>query len=396
MKTRSSALLVALLAACCLWIMLPAGALAAEIRSGPAAGVAPGETVDDDLFTGGSQTVTISGHVTGDAYAAGETVYVNGSIDGDLIAVAQQVIVDGSVGGNVRAAGASVTINGTVGRNMTAAGQHVSVTSNGRVGGSLLAAAQTIDAFGQIGRGVTVGGGTLQIDGQVGGPVLARIQTLTVAPTAHLASSLDYQAPDEAAVPAGTVTGAVNFTPTPRQAPAPEPVLNGLFDLGGLAMLVGSFLVGALAIVLLPRPAARAAELGRQHPWQSFGVGLVVFLCLPIAALVVGITIVGIPLALCMIALYVVAMFLAWPAAALVLGLKLSQLVRPQQPLPVLGSLAIGMIVLHLVTHVPFVGPLVAFCALVFGLGVLAQMLRRTQRQAVDQPRATEPLAAAA
>ncbi|MBV9898559.1 MAG: polymer-forming cytoskeletal protein [Chloroflexi bacterium] len=393
MKTRS--FIIALVAMSCLLVLSAGGALAAEIRSGPTALVAPGETVDDDLFAGGGQTVTISGHVTGDAYAVGETVVVNGSIDGDLIAAAQQVIVDGTIGGNVRTAGATVTINGTVGRSITGFAQHVNITSTGKIGGSVTAVAQTLDAFGPVGRGMTVAGGTLQLAGPVGGPVLARVETLSVAPTAQLAGSLDYQAQQEAALPTGSVNGGVHFTPAPQQAPAPEPVLNGLFDVGSLIGLVGSFLLGAVAIILMPRASARAAELGRQQPWQSFGLGLVALLVTPFAAALVAITLIGLPVAFTVVALYVLGILLAWPAVALVVGTLLARLVRPEAPLPVLGCLAIGLITLHLVTHVAFIGPLVVFCSIVFGLGMLTQAARRWRRPS-EPARTATPVAVAA
>lgn len=373
----------------------PTGAFAAEVRSGPNASIAPGETINDDLFAGGGQTVTIGGHVTGDAYAIGESVVVTGSIDGDLIAAAQRVVVDGNVGGNVRAAGATVTINGTVGRSITAAAQHIDVTSNGRIGGSVVAAGENVDSFGQVGRGMTIGGGTLQLAGPVGGPVMARVQTLTVAPTARIAGNLDYQAKQEASLPSGAVSGAVSFTSAPQQAPQPAPLLNGLFDLGGLIALVGTFLIGALAIILAPRAAARANELGRQQPWLSFGLGLVVLVCVPVAAVLVAITLVGIPVAVCLIAVYVLGFLLAWPAVGLVVGTQLTRLVRADRPRPVLGALALGLIVLHLVSHVPFIGGLVALCAIVFGLGLEIQALRRWRRP-TEQPRDTAPMAMAA
>jgi cytoskeletal protein CcmA (bactofilin family) len=378
MKTAS--LLAALLAALSLLLVSPVLASAAEIRSGPTALVAPGETIDDDLFAGGGQTVTISGRVTGDAYAVGNTVIVNGSVDGDLIAAAQQVIVDGTIGGNVRAAGASITINGNVGRNITGIAQHLNLTSAGRIGGSVVALGQSIDAFGPVGRG----------------PVLARVDTLSVAPTAHLSSTLDYQAKEEASLPTGAVSGAVQFTPAPQQAPRPEPLLNGLFDLGGLIGLVGTFLLGAVAITLIPRGAARATELGEQQPWQTFGLGLVLLLGLPIAALLIAVTLVGIPVAFSGLALYFVGLLLAWPAVGLVIGTQLSRLARPERPLPVLGTLAVGLVVLHLVTHMPFVGPLVVFCSIVFGLGMLVQALWNWRRARFQQPHGAEMIAAAA
>jgi hypothetical protein len=379
------------------WLLIasPAAALAAEIRTGPTALVSPGETIDDDLFTGGGQTVTIGGHVTGDAYAIGETVVVTGTVDGDLIAAAQQVIVDGSVAGNVRAAGATVTVNGNVGRNVTGLAQHVNLTSTGHIAGSVTALGQTIDAFGSIGRGVTAGGGTLQLAGPVGGPVLARVETLSVAPSAHLASTLQYQAKQEAALPDGSVAGAVQFTPQPQQTLRPEPLFNGVFDLGGLIGLIGSFVIGALAIILTPRASARAAELGHQQPWQSFGLGLVALFVTPVVMLLVAITLIGLPLAVGILALYVLGLLLCAPAVGLVIGTQLSRRVRPDRPLPVLGCLAVGLIVLHLVTHLPYIGGLITLCAVIFGMGLVLQAVRRWRRT-TQQPQVTAPLAAAA
>lgn len=394
MKLQSLVLIAALVAACWLLSADPDAVSAAETRSGPNAQVQSGETIDDDLFAGG-QTVTISGHVTGDAYAAGETIIVNGTIDGDLLAAGQQVIVDGTIGGNVRGAAGTITINGSVGRSVTGLAQHVNFTTNSRINGSLVALGQAIDAFGQIGRGVTVGGGSLQLAGPVGGPVRARVDTLSVAPTAHLASTLEYQSQQEAALPTGAVSGEVHFTPAPQQAPQPAPLLNGLLDLGGLIGLVGAFVLGALAITLLPRASARAAELGRQQPWLTFGLGLAVLVLTPIVALIVGVTLIGIPLALCIVGTYVVALCVAWPAAGLVVGTQLMRLVNRERPLPVLVALAVGLIVLHLVTHLPFLGPLVALCALVFGLGMVAQTVRRWRRP-TEHPRIEAPVAAAA
>ena len=108
-------------------VAAPTAALGAEVRTGTSAVVAPGETVDDDVFASG-QSVTVAGRVTGDVFAMGQTVAVTGTVDGDLIAAAQQVIVDGAVNGDVRAAGAVVTVNGRVGHSLTSAAQQVSPT----------------------------------------------------------------------------------------------------------------------------------------------------------------------------------------------------------------------------------------------------------------------------
>jgi hypothetical protein len=57
-----------------------------------------------------------------------------------------------------------------------------------------------------------------------------------------------------------------------------------------------------------------------------------------------------------------------------------SRLVRRSEPMPVLGALVVGLIVLHLVTHLPIVGGLVAFLGLAFGLGLIVQGFQRWRR----------------
>jgi hypothetical protein len=94
----------------------------------------------------------------------------------------------------------------------------------------------------------------------------------------------------------------------------------------------------------------------------------------------IGVTLVGIPLALAAVALYWLGLLLAWPALGLVVGTEVARRVRRGEPMQVLGALVVGLIVLHLVTHLPIVGGLVEFLGLTFGLGLIVQSFRRWRR----------------
>jgi hypothetical protein len=374
-----------------LLLAMPAAAMAAEVRnSSTAVVVAPDETLNDDLFASG-QTVTVAGHVIGDVYAAGQTVVITGTVDGDLIAGAQQVVVDGTVNGNVRAVGAAVTVNGRVGRSVTGLAQQLNVSSSGHVDGGLVAAGETLNVFGPVGRGITAGGGTLQFGGPVGGEVLAWAQTLAIAPNTRIAGNLEYHSEQQVDIPSGTVAGQVKFDQVQRQQ-RQTPVLNGLFDFGGLVWLVGSAILGALMLIFAPRASARALELGRQQPVPTFGLGLLALLVAPFAIVLIFVTLVGMPLAIAVSALYWLGLLLAWPALGLVVGTELARLVRRGEPMPVLGALVVGLIVLHLVTHLPILGGLVAFLGLAFGLGLIVQSVRRWRRP-TESVRAAAPVA---
>ncbi|MBA2449591.1 MAG: hypothetical protein H0V51_16345 [Chloroflexi bacterium] len=378
-RLRLGAALLALLLGC---VTLPGVALAMEVRGGDTVTVPAGVTIDDDLVASG-ETVTIAGRVTGDVYAFGQHVLVTGTIDGDLIAAAQTVRVDGSVLGDLRGAGQQVSVNGQVGKNVTAAAQTLNVSPSGRIAGSALGAGQTVSTLGQIGRGLTVGAGTLQLGGPVGGQVWARVETLTVEPGARIAGGLDYHATQQASVPSGTVAGPVAFTPVERVERADEPSsLNGLFDLGGLLWLAGSALLGAFALWLFPSAPERISTLGQRRPLQGFGLGLAVLLATPLLALVAAISLIGLPLTFALGSLYGLALLLAWPALGLFTGALLTRAVQQVRGLRPVWLLLLGLVGLHLVTHLPVLGGLIAFFGLAFGLGLLTQLVLSWRRSA--------------
>lgn len=382
-RLSARALLLAGLLAAFAW---PGAAAAAEVRSGDTITVPAGETIDDDLVATG-QTVTIAGRVTGDVYALAQTVVVTGTIDGDLIAAAQQVTLDGSVQSDLRAAAQRITVNGQVGKNVTVGAQRMGVNSGGRIGGSALAGAETVSTFGQLDRGLAVGAGTLQIGGPIGGRVQAAVERLTIEPGARIAGGLDYRASREALVPPGAVAGPVTFTRAERndndeddEAAGQPSILNGLLDLGGLIGLAGSALLGALALRFLPGAPRRVMSEGRRRPLQSVGIGLAVLLATPVVGVMVGITLIGLPLALALGLAYVLALLLAWPALGLFVGTLIGRRIRPDAAIRPVWGLLLGLVTLHLATHIPILGAWVALFGLSFGLGLLALVLFAPRR----------------
>ena len=367
------ALLVGLLAA-------PGVSWAMDVRTGDTVTVPAGETLNDDLIAAG-QTVTIAGRVSGDVYAFGETVVVTGVVDGDLISAARQVTLDGSVQGDVRSAAQQINTNGSVGKNLTAAAERLTVSSNGQIGGSVLAGADTLTAFGPIGRGLTVYARTAQVGGPVGGSLRATVETLTVEPGARIRDGLNYSASREASLPAGSVVGPVTFTQVEREDHVQQPpMLNGLFDWGGLICLAGSALLGALAVKLFPSVPEQITREGWQRPLQSFGIGLVIFLLTPLLGFLAALTLIGLPLTLALALVYGLALLLAWPALGLFIGAALARAVRRDNALHAAWLLVLGLLTLHLVTHLPVLGGLLAFLGLVFGLGLLTQTVRSWRR----------------
>ena len=76
------------------------------------------------------------------------------------------------------------------------------------------------------------------------------------------------------------------------------PVREAVHWVGSVLWFAGVFFVGALFLILFPGLSSRAAATIGRDPLQSLGLGLAVLVCVPFVAVVLLITIVGIPLAL--------------------------------------------------------------------------------------------------
>ncbi len=368
-----------------------APAQALEVQTQDVVIVPAGTTTGDDLLAAG-QTVTIAGRVTGETYAFGRSVTVTGTIERDLITAAQQVTIDGTVHGDLRVAAQQVVINGRVEGNVTSFAQTVTLAQQGTVGGSVLGAAQDVTLLGSVGRGVAVGAGSLYLGSSVGENVQARVENLVVGPDARIAGRLEYTSATQAAVPAGAVAGGVRYQPEPprEQRRQEERPFAGLFGFFSLVWLAGSLLAGILLVHFAPGFAASAAAWVQEQPFSTLGLGALTLLVVPPAALLVAITLVGLPLAFVAGLSYLLGLYIGWLVLGLALGTLLADLVRRRpagRAVDARWLVVLGLLVLYVLSHLPWVGGLATFVGLCFGLGALVrQVLAAWPRPAAPAP----------
>ena len=373
-------------------VATPAHAL--EIRTAEQGVQVPqGTTIDDDLLAAG-QSVSLAGQVNGDAYAFAQTVTLTGTVERDLIAAGQNVTIDGVVRGDLRVAAQNVTINGRVEGNVTSFGQVVALGPRGTVAGSVAGAAQDFNLRGPVTRGVSVAAETLQLGSTVGRDVAAHVERLLVEPDARIAGRLDYTSDSQMTVPPEVAAGGVQFHQSERQERRRErdgPPFGGLGIVLSLAWLCGSLVAGVLLVHFLPGFAAGSAAQVREHPLPSFGVGVLALFVIPVAALLVAITLVGLPLAFVAFLGYLLGLFVGWLLLGLAVGALLVDLVRRRAGTRVAGVdpkwlVVLGLVVLYVVTHVPLLGGLLAFVGTCIGVGALLRQLAALRERRAPAP----------
>ncbi|MGH2353389.1 MAG: bactofilin family protein, partial [Chloroflexota bacterium] len=367
----------------------PAHAL--ERKSGEVVVVPASEVVDDDLLATG-RSVRIDGRVRGDVFAFAQSVTVTGVIEGDLIAAGAQVMIDGQVEGDVRSAGAAVQIDGAVGDDVLGAAQSLHVGSGGRVAGNMIGMAETLSVAGDIGGSLTGAVRDAYLQGSIAQSAEVALSSLTISPQASIGGKLTYYAPEEENIPAGVVKGGVEFQRAQRHEPEQLPPVQRFSALGNffsLAWLIGSAIIGLVLLRLFPRFAAEFLGALETQLLPSLGIGVLALIgTLPVAVLV-GLTIVGIPISLLLAAGYFSGLLVGWLFLALAVGSILVGLVRRGRPWHHSWAFLLGLVVLYVGTRIPFLGGLVTFVGLSLGLGAFLVTLYRTWRRAGPPPAPT-------
>ena len=329
--------------------------------------------------------------VSGDSFLAAHEIEVTSSVGGDLAAAATELRLSGRVGHNVYAAARRIELEGNIDGNARLAAADLHVAPAARIGGGSTLAADTIEFEGQSLGYLTAAARSVSIDGHVGGDATVTAAELDIGPQAVIDGSLVFRGPRAPNVAStARIHNGVHFIEQHERHAAPA-----LFSVGAWLWLVGWMVAGALFIAIWPGFTSAITRETALHHWYAVLTGLAVLVATPVAIVLLLVTVIGIPVALVVLALYLLALPLGYLAGAATLGDAVAARV------PTLSStvgrralaLALMMLALFLVKHVPFIGPLIVFLVLLSGMGgiLLASHHWRATGAAAPGGSASEP-----
>ncbi len=303
-----------------------------------------------------------------EALWAANSLDVHGRADRDLWLLATAAVrCDGEVGGDLRVFSSSAVIGGAAQGNLFAYANALQLTTTSVVRGEAALFGATLICEGAVDGNAWLMARSVTLGGRWGGDVRVRADEIRIVPGTRIAGDLIYSSAKPLVHDASVeIGGATTLAPALAAQAGPQSplALHGYLFLA--ALLVGMPFVG-----LFPLLAGGAVRRLRATPWRALGAGLVALLAGPVLAMFAFATIVGIPLALMLGALYLALIYLAHVVVALWIGHALLRAQGPQTFARVLSALAVGLFALYAGAAIPgFVG-FVAFPVVAFGLGAL-------------------------
>jgi cytoskeletal protein CcmA (bactofilin family) len=328
----------------------------------------------DTLVFGGS--VRIDQPVPGDLIAAGGNVDVDAPVAGDAMLAGGNLRVTATVEHSLYAGGGRLTLDAPIGRNLRVGGGQVEVGPMATVAGNITVGGGQVSLRGAVKGSVTASGGRVLIDGPVDGDVVSNAGRLTLGPHARLAGALRYRSGDELVRdPAAQVAGAIEQLAMPGYGTAPDWRERAHRAGPSWWWTLGLMAIAAVLVAALPVTSLRGADALRARWGWALLWGFVALVCIPIAALILVITIVGIPLALLVVLLYLALLLLGYVGSAVALGQWALVRFRTDAAGRIgwrIASAVAAVLALALLGRLPLVGGLVALLAVLAGIGGVA------------------------
>ncbi len=361
----------------CVAILLPVSTHAALIKGEDEYSLRQLDVVTGDLYVGAG-TASIAGVVRGDLSVGGGTVLYSGYTAGDILIGGGTVTLTGRANDDVRVVGGTVIVGGTILGDLIVAGGQVRIESTAHISGDVLVGGGRVVFDGPVQGNVRVYGGQVDIESAVNGSVEVSADKLVIGPRARIRGDLIYRAPQRAVIAnSAIIDGKTIYKETKDFAAMGKTSLReaviaflGLwiilkFIMTLLTALIITLLFGNLAHELVYRVV--------NEPWWSVLMGFVLLVSLPMATLIIFMTIVGIPIGVLALLMYVFFILLSIPLASLICGIWAIKLIKKESSVAVTWQAALfGALIYTALGFIPHIGWAIKLLFILAALGAFS------------------------
>jgi cytoskeletal protein CcmA (bactofilin family) len=320
-----------------------------------------------------------AGPVGGDFYAVGGQVTIDHPIQGEVFAAGGRVTVAAPVDDDLHVMGGDVTIAAPVHGEVAVAAGTIAIAKDARIDGKVSLAGGNVEIAGTLERGGRIFADRIVISGQVSGGLRIVARRIEIAASAKIEGPIHFTSRRAPVIaPGAQVEGPV--TAMPSRAPEKTAEVRRTGEWAVPVFYAGLWAAGILLLLVLPGFTIAAQDRVRAAPWQSLALGTALVFALPVVALLLIVTVVGIPIAFALVALYSVLLLAGFLTALFFVAERIGRLLRGGRSPGTgwrVGLLLAVLVLLALVARLPVAGGLVALLALLFGVGALGLQLYR-------------------
>jgi hypothetical protein len=159
-----------------------------------------------------------------------------------------------------------------------------------------------------------------------------------------------------------------------KQMEKKEDYREGRYYVWQVIWVAAFILFGLVLFALMPKFAQDAVKSAEQYG-ASAGLGVLVMFGVPIAACIACITVVGLFIGISTLFLWYASLYFAQIIVGAVVGQWLMG--RTSDLWPLIGRMAVGIVIVRLCTTIPHAGGWVKFAAMLWGIGAISLAVYR-------------------
>ncbi|MEO0161246.1 MAG: hypothetical protein ABIL39_00870 [candidate division WOR-3 bacterium] len=339
-----------------------------------------------DLSIGSEGTI-----INDDIIALARSIKIKGVINGDIFACAQEVEVTGKVNGTIFVSGAEIKIyttgtrtilafcsqldvSGAVDNNILFLGKRLDTDStfflkkdfwgygkeinlNGDIKGTVKGAAKIYDI-----------GGNVQ-DGEIEG------SEVNIKSTACIKGHLIIKSEKEPTIDsAAKLVGKVEFQKI-TEKPKVGKKGSDFMRIMKIIFFISELVIGLVLIALFKDHFKKMSRIFKTQFWKNLGLGFLILAVIPVAIVIALLTIIGFPVAIFGLFLFFTLAYLSSIVFATGFGDLLIKLFKRGGEVTPFISFILGLVIITLVSMIPYLGFLIRLVVLFVGTGILVILL---------------------
>ncbi|MBD3156012.1 MAG: hypothetical protein GF368_05165 [Candidatus Aenigmarchaeota archaeon] len=361
-------------------LFLIPGIFSFELKTGGEIYVPSDRVVDDDFYVSGGEII-IEAEVDGDLVVAGGDIELKGKTMEDSTIAGGNIRISGSTGDDLRIAGGNIRIEGDVGDDVFAVGGQINVTQDTKVGGNLIISGGTIITKAEVGENVSINGGRVQLGGLISGDVNINAGEIEILPNTIIKGNLNCTSSNEVEIPESTeVRGEFTQEASRRflRLPRERRGLRGRV-ISNLRKYLVAFFIGVILILVLEKPIKSVSQRIVEYPLASILFGLLFIILIPIASALLLVTIIGIPFAIILFLLYLMALYLSKILVSLAIGEGI--IGKSKNKLGLILAFGLGLLIWVILRSIPVIRFLIGLLTVLFGFGAFFTGFRRKKKK---------------
>lgn len=322
------------------------------------------------LKTGDS--VKIDQEIDGDVIVAARELIINSKINGDVLAVAENMEINAEVEGDVRVIAKNLVIKGKIAKNTNILAMDAKIEKEAVLGKDLLISSQFLKSQGVIKGSMNGAVQWAEIGEAVDGNIDIKLKDgkLIIYPQTKIGGQLRYTAKQDADI-GDNVNVAGGIKKVEPEIPSKSPA-----DYFGKIIALFSMIALGMAVIIIDKKnTMRAVDEIIKHPNKSILYGVLYFFIIPVITIILFFTLIGIPIALILFAIYFILLYAAQVFSGIAVGKAILKNKKE------IWSMVFGMIILIIFTSLPIIGLAFKVVAIFIGMGAIINVKREMLKE---------------